>query len=98
MQTIMGYFLRAYTVFGLSITMEMNKNTQTPRYVGPNIFVQVQSYEIIHVYLGSTLARDGSLDQEINLIIEKVSETFGKLEKRIWSDRHFSLDTIINFY
>ena len=37
--------------------------------------------------LGSTLSRNGSLDAEISRRIAKASTAFGKLEKRVWSDR-----------
>ena len=45
-----------------------------------------------------SLSRDGTLDAEIHLRIQEASVAFGKLEKRVWSDRSISLKTKINVY
>ena len=51
----------------------------------------------IFVYLGSTVSRDGSLDAEIYSRISKASIAFGKLEKRVWTDRDITINTKISF-
>ena len=48
------------------------------------------------VYLGSTLSTNGSLDAEISRRIAKASTAFGKLEKRVWSDRGITTNTKLN--
>ena len=50
------------------------------------------------VYLGSNLSRDGSLDSEIQLRIQKACVAFGKLETRVWSDRGISIQTKVDIY
>ena len=50
------------------------------------------------VYLGSTMSRDGSLDAEIHIRIQKASVAFGKLEKRLWSDRGVTSRTKVTVY
>ena len=50
------------------------------------------------VYLGSAISRECSLDAEINLRIQKASTAFGKLEKRVWSDRGITIKTKISVY
>ena len=49
-------------------------------------------------YLGSTLSRNGSLDAEISRRIAKASTAFGKLEKRVWSDRGITTNTKLSVY
>ena len=44
------------------------------------------------------MSRDGPLDTQVHLRIQKVSVAFGKLEKRVWSDRTISLKTKISVY
>ena len=50
------------------------------------------------VYLGSTLSRNGSLDAEISRRIAKSSTAFGKLEKRVWSDRGIITNAKLSVY
>lgn len=51
-------------------------------YIEPNIFVNGSRLEVVDtfVYLGSAPSRKGSLDVEVNYSIERVIETFRKLE------------------
>ena len=69
-------------------------------FSGPNIAINDIRLDAVgtFVYFGSTLFRGGSLDAEIHLCIQKASVAFGKLEKRVWSDRTMSLKTKINVY
>ena len=69
-------------------------------YNEPNIVINDTRLDVVDtfVYLGSTLYGDGSLDAEIHLHIQEASVAFGKLEKRVWSDRAISLKTKISVY
>ena len=69
-------------------------------YNEPKIVINDTRLDVVDtfVYLGSTLSRDGSLDAEIHLRIQIASVAFGKLEKRVWSDRTISLKTKISLY
>ena len=69
-------------------------------YIEPNITVNGARLDVVHtfVYLGSTISRDGSLDAEIYSCISKASVTFGKLETRVWVDRHITINTKISAY
>ena len=93
MQLIMDIFSRACLAFGLTINLEKTKVMYTPPigqvYVEPNITVEGNRLGVVDsfVYLGSTLSRNGSLDAEISRRIVKASTAFGKLKKRVWSDR-----------
>ena len=104
MQLIMNHFSFACTVFGLTIRLKKTKKVSTPEpgelCNEPNIVINDTRLDIVDtfVYLGSTLSRDGSLDTEIHLRIPKSSVAFGKLEKRVLSDRTISLKTKISVY
>ena len=104
MQHIMDRFSAACISFGLTISLKKTKVMFTPApgepYTKPDIFVNNTRLDVVDtfVYLGSTLSRDGSLDSEINVRIQKASVAFGNLEKRVWSDRGISTKTKINVY
>ena len=44
-------------------------------------------------YLGSTVSESASLDQEITLRMGKASAAYGKLQKRLWRNRHVTIRT-----
>lgn len=70
-------------------------------YVEPNIFVEGPRLDVVGsglvLYLGSSFSRDGSLDSEIHLRIERASKAFDKLENRVWSDRAITIKTNLSF-
>ena len=49
-------------------------------------------------YLGSTISNDASLDAEITSRIAKATAAFGRLTKRLWTNRNIRLDTKIAVY
>ena len=99
MQLIMDIFSRACLAFGLTINLKKTKVMYTPPiiqvYVEPNIMVEGNRLGAVDsfVYLGSTLSRNSSLDAEISRRIAKTITAFGKLEKRVWSDRGITTNT-----
>ena len=104
MQIIMDLLARACAAFGLTISLKKTKVMLTTPpgqpYVEPNIFVNGERLDVVDnfVYLGSTLARDTSLDAEVNHRIHKATKAFGSLEDRVWSDRSITIRTKINVY
>jgi hypothetical protein len=104
MQMIMDKLSGACNVFGLTISLKKTYTMYTPPiglpYVEPNIMVEGKRLNVADsfVYLGSTLSRDGTLDAEINQRIAKASTAFGKLEKRVWSDRGITTNTKLSVY
>ena len=104
MQLIMDIFSRACLAFGLTINLKKTKVMYTPTigqvYVEPNITVEGNRLGVVNsfVCLGSALIRNGSLDAEISRRITKASTAFGKLEKRVWSDRDITTNTKLSVY
>jgi hypothetical protein len=104
MQTLMNLLSSACKTFGLTISLEKTKVMFTPapgnNYVEPNIIVDGVRLGVVDkfVYLGSTISRTGSLDEELNLRIQKASVAFGKLQDRVWSQHGIQLDTKIEVY
>ena len=69
-------------------------------YAEPNIFVNGTRLEVVDsfVYLGSSLSKDGTLDSEVLLRIQKATKSFGALENCVWSDRNITLKTKVSVY
>ena len=91
---VMTLFFRSCTTSRITIRLKKTKvmftSPKGQSSAEPNIFVQGTRLDVVDsiVYLGSTLSRDGSLDSEINLTIEKASKALGKLEDRMESDKY----------
>ena len=89
--------------FGLTISLEKTKLMYTPApgktYLEPNILVEGVRLGIVDkfVYLGSTISRTGSVDDEINLRIGKAYTAFEKLQNRVWSKHDIKLATKFMF-
>ena len=102
MQDIMNCFSTACDAFGLTIRKTKVMFTPAPGapYIEPNIYVRERRLDVVDtfVYLGSTVSRDGSLDAEICLRIQRASTAFGAQETRLWCDRGISVKTKISVY
>lgn len=98
-QRLKDRFYTTCVYFRLKIILEINVNNVYSR-AGTNIFVNRTRLEVIDtfVYPTSTLSRDGSLDAEIYHRAGKGSVAFGKLKKRVWTDRDVSLQTKTSVY
>ena len=112
MQDTMDRFANACKCFGLTISLDKTKVMFTPvpgeEYVEPDIYVYGTRLKVVKsfVYLGSTLASDGSLDVEIIVQINRALVAFGNLEDKVWSDRNITINTkfaayetcVLNFF
>lgn len=69
-------------------------------YIEPNNFVHRIRLGIDekYVYLGRKVTKDGSVDAEILLRIQKDSVGFGQLERRIWATRDITNHTKVYVY
>jgi hypothetical protein len=98
-QEIMDRLADDCTKFGLTISLGKTKVMYTPApgdpYVEPDIYVHGTRLEVVKsfIYLGSSLADDGSLDSEIKERIAKASSSFGRLRERVWADKDLTINT-----
>ena len=104
LQVIMDRFSAACGAFGLTISLKKTKVMFTPPpglpYSEPNILVNDTRLKVVDTfpYLGSTVSRDRSQDFEIHSRIQKASVSFGKLEKRVWTDHSITIRTKVSIY
>ena len=104
LQLLMDRFSSSCNAFGLQISIKKTKVMFTPPpgmpYTQPSIVVNGITLGVVDTfpYLGSMISRDGALDNEIFSRIQKASVAFGKLEKRVWSDRGINVKTKVDVY
>ena len=69
-------------------------------YTAPTITIDNNPLKVTDkfTYLGSTISQNALIDDEISARIGKASGSFGKLTKRLWSERRVRLSTKINVY
>ena len=69
-------------------------------YTAPTITIDNNPLNVVDkfTYLGSTISQNALIDDEISARIGKASGSFGKLIKRLWSERGVRLATKINVY
>ena len=69
-------------------------------YVPPVITILGQQLTAVEnfKYLGSTVSNDASLDVEITSRIAKATSAYGRLVKRLWTNRGIRLDTKVAVY
>ena len=69
-------------------------------YTAPTITIDNNPLKVTDkfTYLGSTISQNALIDDEISARIGKASGSFGKLKKRLWSERGVRLATKINVY
>ena len=69
-------------------------------YYKPSIFVHGTKLPVVDkfIYLGSTLSRFATLDEEVVRRIERGSVAFGRLQARVWSQRDINIRTKLGVY
>lgn len=104
LQSLVSAFDSTADAFGLTInqkkTVVMYQPTIGKKYRKPSIYVKGKALKVVDkfVYLGGTLHQSGSLDSEISARIQKAADSFGKLEKKVWSQHGIKLHTKIMVY
>ncbi len=104
LQLFMDSFSGACRALGLEInlkkTVVMHEPAPKQPYVEPSILVEGRRLRVVQsfVYLGSTLAQGGGLDNEISLRIQRASGSFANLEGRLWSRHGIKMATKIAVY
>ena len=69
-------------------------------YVEPVIYIDGHKLAAVDkfVYLGSTMANNATIDDEISLRISRASASFGRLKDRVWNRRGLSFETKLQVY
>ena len=87
MQLSVDKFSQACTDFGLTINTRKTEVMHQPApgapFVEPNITVNGEKLNVVNkfTYLGSTLAQNATIDEEVTTRIAKASSTFGRLRE-----------------
>jgi hypothetical protein len=103
-QQLVSCFAKAAENFGLTISLKKTEVVYQPRpgsqYVKPTVLVGTVQLNAVEqfCYLGSVIAQNGRIDDEINRRISAASGSFGNLEQRLWRERGISLSTKVSVY
>ena len=95
---------RSASRFGLTISLKKTEVIYQTKpgadYTDPTITIDNNPLKVTDnfTYLGSTISQNALIDDEISARICKASGSFGKLTKRLWSERGVLLVTKINVY
>ena len=104
MQEGLDQFSAACDNFGLTISIKKTEVMHQPapgkQYREPHITVKGQKLQAVDkfTYLGSTLSRSVSIDEEVNARISKASTAFGRLRKNVWERPGISTITKLKVY
>ena len=104
MQETVDKFSNACDSFGLTISTKKTEVLHQPApgkpYVEPNIQVNGERLKAVDrfTYLGSTLSRNVTIDDEVQCRLAKASSAFGRLSQQVWNRRGIRLDTKIKVY
>jgi hypothetical protein len=85
--------------FGLTISL---KKTVTMSQANTPHTFNIQDTTLENVdkftYLGSSMNANTTLDTEISARLGKAASTFGRLTKRVWKNKHLSINTKVRVY
>lgn len=104
MQASMDLFSNACTDFGLTISTKKTEVMHQPApkapYTEPDINVNGQKLAVAEkfVYLGSTLSRTATIDEEVAYRVARASTAFGRLREKVWDRRGLSINTKLKVY
>ena len=104
MQESMDLFSTACNDFGLTISTKKTEVMHQPApgvpYTEPTITIGGEKLAVADkfIYLGSTLSRTVTIDEEVTFRIAKASTAFGRLYSNVWNRRGISLQTKLKVY
>ena len=100
LQLLMDRFSSSCRAFGLCVSITKTKVMHHGAAAVSTITVNGEVLQNVKefVYLGSTIATDGSLHCELNRRIGKASTTMGRLYGRVWNNGMLSVHTKVSVY
>ena len=105
-QTLVDRFADAARMFSLKINIKKTECLyQPPKFLSDvslpsNVYINGEPLEQCKTfkYLGSTVADNAKLDNEISLRIGNASAVYGNLRERLWNNRHVSIKVKCQVY
>ena len=104
LQLLMDCFSALCDEFGLTINLKKNIVMLQPApgkpCIPPLTYIKGRKLEVIDtfVYLGKTLSRLNTLDEEVSYRLSKARDAFGKLESKLWSRSDIKVTTKVEVY
>ena len=104
MQSSLDSFASACQHYGLTISTQKTEvlHQPAPRCTHPEPEIHVNDVTLKNVdkfvYLGSTINRASTIDDEVDLRISKASQSFGRLKTSVWDRRGLTLKTKLQVY
>ncbi|XP_063382696.1 uncharacterized protein LOC134669094 [Cydia fagiglandana] len=100
LQSMVDKFNAACKLFAMSINVKKTVVMAQGANQDPTIQLDDLPLEVVgsFCYLGSTVTNNLSLDAEINIRIGKASTMFGRLNTRVWDNKHLTVNTKMIVY
>lgn len=104
MQNSVSHFSTSCRNFGFTINTKKTEVMHQPApqkpYVAPTISVEGEVLNVVDkfTYLGSTLSRCVTIDDEVDARIAKASSAFGRLRETVWEKRGIRRSTKLRVY
>ncbi|KAJ7417948.1 hypothetical protein WISP_61900 [Willisornis vidua] len=95
---------KAAELFGLKVSLKKTEVLYQPAaqevFHHPHITIGESELKLVQqfTYLGSIISSDSKIDKEIDYRLAKAYRAFGKLHKRVWSDKYLKRSTKICVY
>ena len=95
LQHLTSCFAEAAQLFGLKVNLK-----KTVLHHSPHITISRTELKAVHLftYLGCTITSDTKIDREVDNRQAKANSAFGRLYKRVWSNKHLKKGTKICVY